>query len=72
MISRKEHADVSIDAGIFANFNSKLFFDENIEKDSFELPNSSAELLITPDELGNVLQTHFKANKSTGLSLMPL
>jgi hypothetical protein len=40
--------------------------------DVFLAPPESPELLLTVEEVGETLADHFKANKSTGLSQMPL
>ncbi len=49
-----------------------MYFDQQIPVDHFELPDKLAAAKITPEELKHVLQTHYPANKSTGLSNMPM
>jgi hypothetical protein len=49
-----------------------LYFDEHIPGDSFTVPTDIDNAKITAMEVKNVLQSHFRANKSTGLSCLPL
>jgi hypothetical protein len=49
-----------------------LYFDENLPVDHFELPEDIENAKITVAEVEHVLESHFKANKSTGLSCLPL
>jgi hypothetical protein len=49
-----------------------LYYDQNIPVDHFALPDDLENARITPEELQHVLQMHYPANKSTGLSNMPM
>jgi hypothetical protein len=49
-----------------------LFYDEKLPVDTFHLPEDIATAKITAKEVQNVLKSHFKAQKSTGLSNLPL
>ena len=64
--------DVGVSAQAFADFNEQLYYDQKIPVDHFELPDNLADAKITPEELKHVLQMHYPANKSTGLSNMPM
>ena len=56
----------------FADYNSKLFHDTTIPEDGY-IPIANKEVQhITPAELTNTINHAFKANKSSGLSHMPL
>ena len=56
----------------FADFNDQLFKDSTASVQGFQALRSPATSAITADELETVLQRYFKANKSSGLSVMPL
>jgi hypothetical protein len=49
-----------------------LYYNRSIPVDQFELPETLENAKITPEELKHVLQMHYPANKSTGLSNMPM
>jgi hypothetical protein len=72
MLSKTKNADVGITAESFATFNEKLYFDECAPGDKFHPPEDIATAKISSVEVKNVLRSHFKANKSTGLSCLPL
>jgi hypothetical protein len=72
MLKKREDSEVQMSAADFAKFNQNLFFDPTLPPDEFLLPPPSPQLLITPGELRETLQKNFKANKSTGLSKVPL
>ena len=66
------NSTVGVSAKQFADFNQELFFDDTISGDKFELPADIDNAKITAAEVKQVLESHFQANKSTGLSSMPL
>lgn len=72
MLKRQGEDATPVDLQAFAAFNRKLFHDPTA------LPDAHAEILaperhhIGPDELQDVLRHHFKANRSSGWSPMPL
>ena len=49
-----------------------MYYNEDIPVDHFKLPEDMQTAEITADEVKHVLAYHFKANKSTGLSALPL
>ncbi len=68
---RKKHTATDIDAQQFAKFNKALYYDDKLPKDTFTLPEDLATAKVTAAEIEQVLDSHFKANKSTGLSNLP-
>ena len=49
-----------------------MFFDKQIPGDEFVMPADIESATITAAEVKQVLESHFQANKSTGLSNLPL
>ena len=49
-----------------------MFFDKQIPGDEFVMPADIESATITAAEVKQVLESHFQANKSTGLSSLPL
>jgi hypothetical protein len=49
-----------------------LFYNEQLPGDTFVLPDDINNAKITDKEVKQVLESHFQANKSTGLSCLPL
>ena len=56
----------------FATFNQNLFYKPEATEDQFVAVTDVANNKLQVSEVQHVLQKHFKANKSTGLSLLPL
>jgi hypothetical protein len=56
----------------FAKFNEGIFYDDAIPPDNFTPLITPTHHHITKVELSAVLEKHFKAEKSTGFSAMPL
>jgi hypothetical protein len=68
--NREQGADVQ--AATFAKFNQQLFYDPSLPTDAYTpLPDATPHH-ITPEELATTLTSHFKANRSSGLSMLPL
>jgi hypothetical protein len=63
---------VGVSASTFAEFNQDLYYNNELPVDQFQLPEDLNNAKITTAEVKNVLESHFKANKSTGLSQLPL
>ncbi len=72
LLCKSRSSTVGVSAKQYAEFNQKLFFDESIQSDSFVLPDDLEKAKITTTEVKYVLESHFQANKSTGLSCLPL
>jgi hypothetical protein len=64
------HADLPLQA--FTEFNKEFFYDASIPPDSYTPLSQAATQHISPAELTAVLAHNFKANKSSGLSCVPL
>ncbi len=72
LLCKGKNADVGVTADEFAAFNEKLYYNEDLPVDQFQLPEDIDNAYITAKEVKHVLTSHFKANKSTGLSKLPL
>jgi hypothetical protein len=72
MLKRKEDNKTELLLPAFKKFNESIFYDDTIPQDTFTPLNDTQANCITTEELNTVLQHHFKANKSSGLSAMPL
>ena len=72
LLKNKEKSTTDLPLQTFADFNKKIFHDESIPVDTFTPLDNAKKNYITPAELTNVLKYNFKANKSLGLSCMPL
>jgi hypothetical protein len=72
MLKHKDDTTIELPLQEFKEYNESIFYDENITPDTFTPLENAQAHHITPDELTTVLQHHFKANKSSGLSQMPL
>jgi hypothetical protein len=55
-----------------ADLNRILFFDENIEEEGYRAIVDKQANYISPEELKQTIEHHFSANKSSGLSKLPL
>jgi hypothetical protein len=71
MLCNKQ-STVGVSAQAFAQFNEQLYYDSQIPEDKFQLPEDLENAKITPEELKQVLDMHYPANKSIGLSNMPM
>ena len=56
---------------MFADFNANLYFNDKLPVDTFNPPESLEQAKITPAEVQKVLEMHYPANRSTGLSNLP-
>jgi hypothetical protein len=72
MLKKKGGEGADVQAQAFAEFNQQLFHDPNIPPDTYTPLANTQENHITPEELATTLTSHFKANRSSGLSVMPL
>ena len=72
LLCKNKQSNVQVSAETFAAFNQQLYYNSDIPVDEFELPENISKAKITAIEVKNVLESHFKANKNTGLSKMPL
>jgi hypothetical protein len=68
---RGSKPSVGVSAEEFAKFNEQLYYNEQLPEDRFELPVDIEKAKVTTQELQTVLELHYPANRSTGLSHMP-
>jgi hypothetical protein len=72
MLKRKNDEKAEISLQTFQKFNESIFYDATIPPDKFTPLTDVKANYITKEELTTVLQHHFKDNKSSGLSKLPL
>ena len=72
MLKSKATEDIDMPIAELAKFNEKIFYDPTIAPDEFALLGNPNLYHITQQELTAVLEKHFKADKSSGFSSMPL
>jgi hypothetical protein len=68
--SQTQNQDIPVAAMI--EHNKKVFWNENGEEEEYTPVNNKEKNYITEEELKATLRDHYKANKSSGLSSMPL
>lgn len=62
----------AIPAAMFTDFSRNIFYDENIPEDQYTPPVNKEENYITTTEINDIFKNKFKANKSSGMSALPL
>jgi hypothetical protein len=72
MLKTATSTNLGISAAQFTEYNKTIFYDETIKEDVYTPIANKEENYIQPAELLNIIQHKFKANKSSGLSAMPL
>lgn len=72
MFKKDDPNTTHLDKTAFATFNQQLFHDPTIPPDTFKPLEDPTEHMITPEEIMHVTKHHFRANKSSGLSPLPL
>ena len=72
MLQQGKKESAYVDLQQFAQFNAKLFADTSAPPLQYTPLHSPDTAAITAAELEVVLQQHFKANRSSGLSPLPL
>lgn len=72
LLKQKEDTKFEIPLHTLKEYNESIFYDDKITSDTFTPLENAPASHITPAELTAVLQHNFKANKSSGLSKMPL
>jgi hypothetical protein len=68
---RSSKPSVGVSAKEFAEFNEQLYYNDQLPEDRFELPVDIETAKVTTQEIKSVLELHYPANRSTGLSHMP-
>ena len=54
------------------HLNKSIFLDDTITEDGYRAINDKSEHYISTEEVKHTIQHHFSANKSSGLSPIPL
>jgi hypothetical protein len=72
LLRSKATQDIDMTIEEFTKFNESIFYDSTIAEDTFRPLADPHPHHITPAELTHILTHHFKADKSSGLSPMPL
>ena len=72
MIKPSHTQTLDIPVATLMEHNKKIFWNENVEDDEYTPVDNREKNYITEDELKSTLQESYKANKSSGISNMPL
>jgi hypothetical protein len=72
LLKHSDHDITALKLEDFANHNRALFHDTSVPEAEYAPVTNPTTQHITPEELTHTLQFAFKANKSSGLSQMPL
>jgi hypothetical protein len=72
MLKSKANREMEMPIAKFVKFNESIFYDEHIPTDTYTPLSHTTPHHITPAELTRILSHHFKAEKSSGMSSMPL
>jgi hypothetical protein len=72
MLKSKDQDISALNLKAFAEYNSKMFNDPTLPEESYTPIAAPATQHITQAELTHTIKHAFKANKSSGLSQMPL
>ena len=72
MLRSTTAGSTDIAAKTFADHNQRLYYNGEVTEDKFEELEDAETVKVTAKEVEHVLAHHFKANKSAGLSCMPL
>lgn len=71
MLKQKDDSPIEVPLEKFTQFNKDIFFDANISPDIYTPLANADHHHITAEELTDILDHHYKASKSRGLSKMP-
>ena len=72
MIKQQDTSPVEVNLDRFTNFNKQIFHDEDIIPDTYTPLTTPSAHHISTDELTNILRHKYNADKSRGLSKLPL
>jgi hypothetical protein len=72
MLKSKVTRDLAMPIVDFVKYNESVFYDSRIAADQFTPLRDTAPQHISKEELKSVIALNLKADKSTGLSQMPL
>ena len=71
MLKERNDSNIEIPVEKFTRFNKQIFHDEDIIPDKYTPLSNPANHNITQAELTEILEKHYKATKSRGLSKIP-
>lgn len=69
---KRRAKDAQLDPALFAKYNQRLFYDPTAQPDTYTPLDDARSSWITAEELRLTIRDHFKANKSSGASPLPL
>ena len=72
MLTSRATKQTELSLETFNEFNKAVFYNDNIPPEDFTPLTNAPKQYITQAELTDILKFRFKANKSSGLSKMPL
>jgi hypothetical protein len=72
MLKPAKCTDPDVPTAAIADLNKKIFFDKSIEEEAYRAIVDKKANYISPEELKQTIEHHFSANKSSGLSKLPL
>ena len=72
MLKQRTNQQSKLSLDEFTEFNKAVFYNDKIPPDHYTPLTDATTQHITQEELANILTHGFKANKSSGLSKMPL
>lgn len=72
MLKNTSRNEIEMPTSTFVNFNRDIFFNPDITADEFQPLHNPTRQHISIEETKIVVEKHFKTDKSTGFSLMPL
>jgi hypothetical protein len=72
MLKPTHSTNPDLPTAALADLNKNIFYDDTITEDGYRDINDKIEHYISTEELKHTIQQHFRANKSSGLSQMPL
>jgi hypothetical protein len=72
MLKPVQNANPDLPTAALANLNKSIFFDDTITEDGYRAIIDKSEQYISTEEVKHTIQHYFSANKSSGLSPIPL
>jgi hypothetical protein len=71
MLKQRDDNTIEVPVEKFTKFNKEIFHDEDIIPDEYTPLSNPENHKITQPELTDILEHHYKATKSRGLSHIP-
>ena len=72
MLKPVQNTNPDLPTAALADLNKSIFLDDTITDDGYRAINDKSEHYISTEEVKHTIQHHFSANKSSGLSPIPL